>query len=152
MSEFERTFVMLKPDSIARGLTGEIISRIEKKGLKITALKLLQVSRELAEKQYAVHKGKAFFEPLIEYITSGPSLPMVVEGKSAVQAVRTIIGKTNSLEASPGTIRGDFGMTLERNVIHAADSVENAKMEMAVYFAEEEVCKYPRSDENWLYE
>jgi len=152
MSEFERTFVMLKPDAIARGLIGEIISRIEKKGLKITALKLLQVSRELAEKQYAVHKGKAFFEPLIEYITSGLSLPMVVEGKSAVQAVRTIIGKTNSLEASPGTIRGDFGMTLERNVIHAADSVENAKIEMEVYFTKEEICKYTRIDEQWLYE
>ncbi|MHA2060696.1 MAG: nucleoside-diphosphate kinase [Candidatus Sifarchaeia archaeon] len=152
MSEFERTFVMLKPDAIARGLIGEVISRIEKKGLKITAMKLLRVSRELAEKQYAVHKGKAFFEPLIEYITSGPSLPMVVEGKSAVQAVRTIIGKTNSLEASPGTIRGDFGMTLERNVIHAADSVENARIEMEVYFTEEEICNYTRIDEQWLYE
>ncbi|MFX1518634.1 MAG: nucleoside-diphosphate kinase [Promethearchaeota archaeon] len=152
MSEFERTFVMLKPDAVARGLIGEIVTRIEKKGLKIVAMKLLQVSRELAEKQYAVHKGKSFFEPLIEYITSGPSLPMIVEGKNAVQAVRTLIGKTNSLEASPGTIRGDFGMTLERNVIHAADSVENALIEMAVYFTDAEMCEYPRTDEGWLYE
>lgn len=152
MSEFERTFVMLKPDAVARGLIGEIIARFEKKGLKVVAMKLLPVSKELAEKQYAVHKGKAFFEPLIEYITSGPSLPMIVEGKNAVQAVRTLIGKTNSLEASPGTIRGDFGMTLERNIIHAADSAENAKIEMAVYFTEEEICKYPQTDEKWLYE
>ena len=152
MSEFVRTFVMLKPDAVARGLIGEIITRIERKGLKIVAMRFFQVSKELAEKQYAVHKGKSFFEPLIEYITSGPSLPMVVEGKNAIQAVRTLIGKTNSLEASPGTIRGDFGMTLERNVIHAADSVENAKIEMAVYFKEEEIVKYKRIDEQWLYE
>jgi nucleoside-diphosphate kinase len=152
MNEFERTFVMLKPDAVARGLIGEIVARIEKKGLKIAAMKFLQVPKELAEKQYAVHKGKAFFEPLIEYITSSPSLPMIVEGKNAVQAVRTLIGKTNSLEARPGTIRGDFGMTLERNVIHAADSVENAKIEMAVYFTKDEICEYTRTDEQWLYE
>jgi len=152
MSEFERTFVMLKPDAVARGLIGTITERIEKKGLKIVAMKLLQVSKELAEKQYAVHKGKAFFEPLISYITSGPSLPMVVEGKNAVQVVRTLIGKTKPIEASPGTIRGDFGLTLERNVIHAADSLENAKIEMAVYFTEEDCIDYECTDEQWLYE
>ena len=115
-----KTFVMIKPDGVQRGLVGEVIKRIERKGLKIVAMKMMKVSEELASKHYAEHKEKPFFKSLLDYITSGPVVAMVVEGKDAVKVVRTLVGATNPIEALPGTIRGDYGMDIGRNVIHAS--------------------------------
>ncbi len=148
----ERTFVMLKPDAVQRGLVGEIISRLERKGLKIVAMKMLWIKRELAENHYAEHREKPFFESLVDYITSGPVVAMVVEGKNAVKVVRTIVGATNPQEAQPGTIRGDYGMDIGRNVIHASDSIESAEREISLFFKPEEIFDYKRIDEDWLYE
>ncbi len=148
----ERTFVMIKPDAVQRGLIGEIIARLERKGLKIVAMKMLHVSRELAENHYAEHKGKPFFESLVEYVTSAPVIAMVVEGKNAVKVVRTLVGATNPQEAQPGTIRGDYGMDIGRNVIHASDSLESAEREISLFFKPEEIFDYKRIDEDWLYE
>ncbi|MBC7115291.1 MAG: nucleoside-diphosphate kinase [Archaeoglobi archaeon] len=148
----ERTFLMIKPDGVQRGLIGEIIKRIESKGLKIVAMKMMRVSRELAEKHYEEHRGKPFYEGLISYITSSPVVAMVVEGKNAVQVVRKMIGATDPLEASPGTIRGDLGMEIGRNVVHAADSLKSAEREISLYFSKEEILEYRRIDEEWLYE
>lgn len=148
----ERTFVMIKPDAVQRGLIGEIISRLERKGLKIVAMKMLNVSRELAERHYAEHREKPFFESLVSYITSAPVVAMVVEGKNAVKVVRTLVGATNPQEALPGTIRGDFGMDIGRNVIHASDSLESAEREISLFFKPEEIVEYKRIDEDWLYE
>ncbi|MDI9646372.1 MAG: nucleoside-diphosphate kinase [Archaeoglobales archaeon] len=148
----ERTFVMLKPDAVQRGIVGEIISRFERKGFKIVAMKMLKISRELAEKHYAEHKGKPFFEGLLNYITSSPVIAMVIEGKNAVKVVRSIVGATNPAEAQPGTIRGDYGLDVGRNVIHASDSLESAKREIALFFSSEEIYEYSKYDENWIYE
>ncbi len=148
----ERTFVMIKPDAVQRGLIGEIISRLEKKGLKIVAMKMLNVSRDLAERHYAEHREKPFFQSLVDYITSAPVVAMVVEGKNAVKVVRTLVGATNPQEALPGTIRGDFGMDIGRNVIHASDSLESAEREISLFFKPEEIVEYKRIDEDWLYE
>ncbi len=143
---------MIKPDAVQRGLIGEIISRLERKGLKIVAMKMLNVSRELAERHYAEHREKPFFESLVDYITSAPVVAMVVEGKNAVKVVRTLVGATNPQEALPGTIRGDFGMDIGRNVIHASDSLESAEREISLFFKPEEIVEYKRTDEDWLYE
>jgi len=148
----ERTFVMIKPDGVQRGLVGEVIRRLERKGLKIVAMKMMKVSEELATKHYAEHKEKPFFKSLLEYITSGPVVAMVVEGKNAVKVVRTLVGATNPVEASPGTIRGDYGMDIGRNVIHASDSLESAEREISLFFNAEEIIDYSRIDEGWLYE
>ena len=148
----ERTFVMIKPDGVQRGLIGEIISRIERKGLKIVGMKMLRISHELAQKHYAEHRGKPFFDSLISYITSGPVVAMVVEGKEAVKVMRTLVGKTNPIEASPGTIRGDYAMDVGRNVIHASDSIESANREISLFFNEEEIIEYKKFDEEWVYE
>ena len=134
MNLVERTFALLKPDAIQRGLAGRIMSRFEQRGLKIVGLKLMRVSRSLAESYYAEHKGKPFYEPLMSYITSGPVVAMVLEGDGAVATVRKIMGKTNSAEAEPGTIRGDFALTIGRNVIHGSDSPESAKREIGFFF------------------
>lgn len=143
---------MLKPDAVQRGIVGEIISRFERKGFKIVAMKMLKISRELAEKHYAEHKGKPFFEGLLNYITSSPVIAMVIEGKNAVKVVRSIVGATNPAEAQPGTIRGDYGLDVGRNVIHASDSLESAKREIALFFSSEEIYEYSKYDENWIYE
>jgi len=148
----ERTYVMVKPDGVQRNLVGEIISRFEKKGLKIAALKMLQISKELAERHYGEHKGKPFFEPLVEYITSGPVVAMVLEGKDAVSTARDMMGATNPLKAAPGTIRGTFGMDIGRNVIHGSDSVESANREIGIFFTPEEIVEYQRDTDNWIYE
>uniref|UniRef100_A0A7C3UJH2 Nucleoside diphosphate kinase n=1 Tax=Geoglobus ahangari TaxID=113653 RepID=A0A7C3UJH2_9EURY len=148
----EKTFVMIKPDGVQRGLIGEIISRIERKGLKIVAMKMLRISKELAKKHYAEHQGKSFFDSLISYITSGPVVAMVIEGKEAVKVVRSLVGKTNPIEASPGTIRGDYAMDVGRNVIHASDSIESANREIALFFNENEIIEYKKFDEEWIYE
>jgi len=148
----ERTFVMIKPDGVQRGLIGKIIERFERKGLKIVALKMLKLSKELAKKQYEVHREKSFFKGLVNFVTSGPVVVMVVEGKNAIKAVRNLIGATDPLEAIPGTIRGDFGMEIGRNIIHASDSENSAKKEIYLFFNENEICEYSRIDEEWLYE
>ncbi len=138
----ERTLVFLKPEAILRGLMGEIISRIERRGLTIAAMKLLQPTRKQAEKIYEVHKGKTFYEPLIEHVTSGPVLAMVVEGPNAVSILRKMIGKTDPLEAQSGTIRGDFALNVQKNIIHASDSLENARKEIVILFEPDEILDY----------
>ncbi len=148
----ERTFVMVKPDGVQRGLVGEVISRLEKKGLKIVAMKMLWIQEELAREHYAEHAEKPFFQALVDYITSGPVVAMVVEGKEAVKVVRTLVGATNPVEASPGTIRGDFGMDIGRNVVHASDSLESAEREISLFFDADEIVEYSKSGEEWLYE
>ncbi len=150
--EKERTFVMIKPDAVQRGLVGEIISRFEKKGIKIVAMKMLKVDRELAEKHYAVHKGKPFFEPTVKYITSSPVIAMVLEGYNVIEMVRNMVGKTNPQEAAAGTIRGDYGQHIGRNIIHASDGKETAEYEINLWFKQEEICDYKRIDEVWLTE
>lgn len=130
----ERTFVMIKPDGVRRGLIGEIINRFERRGLKIVALKMIKMDRKTAELLYEEHKGKSFFEDLINYVTSGPVVCMVIEGEDAVQVVRRMIGNTDPKEAPPGTIRGDFALSKSENVIHASDSLEKAKREMSIFF------------------
>ncbi|UCH58159.1 MAG: nucleoside-diphosphate kinase [Candidatus Bathyarchaeota archaeon] len=147
----EREFIMIKPDGVQRQLVGEVISRIERMGLKIVALKILQVTREQVERHYAIHQGKEFYEGLIKYITSGPVVVMVVEGWKAVKLSRKLVGATNPVEAAPGSIRGDFALDIQRNIIHAADSAENAEMEYSIYFEEEELVSYTRFDEVLLY-
>ena len=138
----QRTYVMIKPDGVKRGLIGEIIRRIENKGLRIVALKMLRLSREKAEELYSVHRGKPFFESLIEFVTSGPVVAMIVEGEEAVSVMRTLIGPTDGREAPPGTIRGDFALSVQENIIHAADSVESAEREMWIVFSKDEVVSY----------
>ncbi len=153
MAEVQREFVMIKPDGVARGLVGEIIRRIEAKGLKVVALEMKTLDRETAEELYAEHKDKPFFEDLVEYVTSGPVVAMVVEGGDAVKAVRNLIGATDPVEATPGSIRGDFALDIGRNVVHAADSPEAAEREIKVVFGDDlRIHEYERCDETWLYE
>ena len=148
----ERTFVMLKPGAIQRGLVGDIISRFENRGLKIIAMKMMHISNGLAEKHYAEHKGKQFYEELVRYITSGPVVVMVLEGKSAIPVVRTMTGKTDPLESAPGTIRGDYGLSIGKNIVHGSDSATSAKREIDLFFEEEDFVAYRRCDEDWIYE
>jgi nucleoside-diphosphate kinase len=147
----EREFIMVKPDGVQRAHIGDIITRIERVGLKIVAMKILQVTGEQAEKHYAIHKDKSFYEGLIKYITSGPAVVMVVEGWDAVKHARRLVGATDPHNAIPGSIRGDYGLDIQRNIVHAADSVENAKKEYLIYFDEEELILYTRIDEAQLY-
>jgi len=148
----ERTFVMVKPDGVQRGLIGEIINRFEKKGIKIVAMKLVSVSKDLAEKHYGVHKGKPFFKPTVDYIISSPVVAMVLEGNNVINTVRSMMGKTNPQEASSGTIRGDFGQFIGRNIIHGSDGPETAEFEIKLWFKPEEIAKYTKIDEAWLTE
>lgn len=148
----ERTFLMVKPDGVQRGLIGKIISRIEERGFKITGIKFLRLDEELARKHYAEHVNKPFFPGLATFIMSGPVVAIVVEGKNAVHAIRNMIGVTDPQKASLGTIRGDYALETGRNVVHASDSHESAKREIALYFKEEELISYRRIDEEWIYE
>ena len=141
----QRTLVLVKPDAVQRKLAGEIISRLEKKGLKIVALKMLQMDRELAEQHYAIHKGKPFFPGLVDFITSGPIVAAVVEGENAVEVVRRLMGETDPLKAAPGTIRGDFGLDIGQNLIHGSDSGENAAKEINLFFSEKEILSQTRT-------
>lgn len=143
----ERTLLFIKPDGVMRGLMGGIISRVEHKGLLITAMKLLRLSKAQAEKLYDVHRGKPFFEALIRHVTSGPILAMVVEGPEAISVVRRLIGKTSSFEAEPGTVRGDFGISVTKNVVHASDNLENAEKEIAFFFKKREILRYEKPTE-----
>ena len=148
----ERTLIILKPDAVQRGLTGDIIKRFEQRGLKIVAMKMVHVSRELAETHYDVHRERSFFAGLVDYIISSPVVVMALEGKNAVKAARQTIGATNPLDATPGTIRGDFGMEIGRNLVHGSDSVENGKTELALWFNESDFAPHQRVTEAWIYE
>ncbi len=148
----ERTFIMIKPDGVQRHLTGEIIDRFETKGFTLVGLKMMQVSRELAEKHYGVHKERPFFNSLIEFITSAPVIAMVWEGDSAVSAARNLIGATNPVTAAPGSIRGDLGVSIGRNLIHGSDAIETAQTEVALWFQEEELISWKPVRKPWLYE
>ncbi len=135
----ERTFVMVKPDGVRRGLVGEIVRRFEAKGMKLAGLKLVTPSRELAEQHYGVHRDKPFFNDVVEFITSGPVVAMVLEGPDAITLARALMGKTKAVEALPGTIRGDFANTTEQNLVHGSDAPETAKEEIGLWFREEEL-------------
>jgi nucleoside-diphosphate kinase len=145
----EQTFIMVKPDGVQRGLIGEVIARFERKGLKLRAAKLMSVSRDLAEQHYAEHKERPFFQDLVNFITSSPVFAMVWEGENAISIARAMMGKTNPAEAAPGTIRGDYGLTIGMNVIHGSDSPESASREIALWFPEGTV-SYERAIEAWL--
>jgi len=131
----ERTLLIIKPDGVEKGLIGEVLRRIENKGLKITALRMLKLSRTCAERLYDVHKGKSFYESLISFMTSGPIVAAIIEGESAVEVLRTLIGPTDGRKAPPGTIRGDFSLSIQNNIVHAADSVNRAEYEINVVFS-----------------
>ena len=148
----ETTLVLLKPDAVQRGLAGEIISRLEKTGLKLTGLKLIQVSQELANQHYGEHVGKPFFDGLVSFITSGPIVAMALEGNGAVGVVRKTLGATNPADSPPGTVRGDYGIDIGRNLVHGSDSVESAKREIALFFEDAELIDYSRSTDPWITE
>lgn len=148
----ERTFLAVKPDGVQRGLVGNIISRFEAKGYQLVGLKMLKVSRELAEKHYGEHKEKPFFPGLVEFITSGPVVAMVWEGKGAISTARKIIGATNPLNADNGTIRGEFGVDVGRNIIHGSDAPETAQKEIALWFSPEELSGWQPTISPWIYE
>jgi nucleoside-diphosphate kinase len=147
----EKTLVLVKPDGVQRGLTGEIIKRLENRGLRLIAAKFILVDEKLAKKHYEVHVGKPFFDGLIRYITSGPVMAMVWEGPQAVAAVRQTMGATRPTEAAPGTIRHDYALEVGRNLTHASDSPENAEIEIAIWFKPEEIVSWERSVDPWIY-
>ena len=148
----EQTLVLIKPDAVQRGLIGEIILRLERRGLKLVGSKFVQISKEFAETHYAVHKGKTFFDGLIVYITSAPVMAMVWEGPNAVEAVRQTTGSTHPLHSPPGSIRHDFALEVGRNLIHASDSKENALQEISLWFTQSEIISWERSNDPWIYE
>ncbi|MCA1902054.1 MAG: nucleoside-diphosphate kinase [Candidatus Hydrogenedens sp.] len=146
----QRTFVMIKPDGVARRLIGECIQRFERRGLKLVAIKMQILTREKAEEHYQEHKGKEFYESLIRFITSGPTVQMVWEGEDAINQVRNMIGNTNPLKSEPGTIRGDFALITQMNIVHASDKTESAEREIALYFSTGDILQYKTDDEHWL--
>ncbi len=148
----ERTFIMIKPDGVQRNLVGEIVSRFETKGFTLVGMKLMQVSRELAEQHYGVHKERPFFGSLVDFIVSAPVVAMVWEGDGVVASARKLIGATNPLTAEPGTIRGDFGVSIGRNIIHGSDAIETAQSEIALWFKKEELVSWEPTITPWLYE
>ena len=149
----ERTFIALKPDAVQRGLIGDVIARFERKGFKLVGMKLMQVSKQLAESHYGEHKEKPFFAGLVDFITSGPIVAMVWEGANVVASGRKMMGATNPKDSEPGTIRGDYAVDLGRNVIHGSDSVESAQREIGLFFqADELVGNWDRATEGWIYE
>jgi len=147
-----QTLIIIKPDGVQRGLVGKLLMRFEDRGIKITALKMMHLHKKLAEEHYGEHKGKSFYNPLVNYITSSPVVVGVLEGNNIVSVVRKMCGATNPEESKTGTIRGDFGMQTGRNIIHASDSLESAEREIALFFTEEELHEYKRIDEDWVYE
>lgn len=147
----ERSLVLVKPDGVQRGLIGEIITRLENRGLRLEAAKFLQVSPELAKEHYAVHAGKPFYDPLIAFITSSPVMAMVWTGPDAIVAIRQMMGKTRGTEADPGTIRADYGIQTRMNLTHASDSVENAEVEIALWFKPDELVNWKRCTEDWSF-
>lgn len=150
MAGLEQTLVIVKPDGVQRALVGEIIKRLEQRGLRIVGLRLQQIDRDLAETHYGEHKGKGFYESLVSYITSGPSVTMVLEGPDAIAVVRSTVGSTRPAEASPGTIRADYGLTVGRNLIHASDGPESAEREVALFFGVPALPSYERDIDRWI--
>ena len=146
----ETSFMMIKPDGVQRSLAGRIIQRVEEKGLKLRGMRLIQIDRPLAERLYDVHKERPFFGELVEFITSGPVIVMVVEGPDAVKVVRNLLGATKSAEAAPGTIRGDFGITTGKNIVHASDAVDRAQYELGLFFKSEDLVSYDKIHDSWL--
>jgi nucleoside-diphosphate kinase len=146
----EKTLILLKPDCLHRRLAGAVLQRFEQKGLRLAALKLVQPDRGLAERHYAVHKGKPFYDSLLRFLTSGPTLALVLEGREAVTVARNLIGATDGVKAPPGTIRGDFAISVQNNLIHGSDSPDNAKAEIALWFKPEELVSYTPVDTPWV--
>ena len=147
----ERSLVLIKPDAVQRGLAGEIISRFEKKGLKIVAMKMLHMDKALAQHHYAIHKGKAFFSDLVNFITSGPIIAIIFQGRDAVTIIRQMMGETDPSKAQSGTIRGDFGIDIGHNLVHGSDSLENASTEINLFFSPEEILSYEREIDKWIH-
>lgn len=147
----EKTFIMVKPDGVQRGLIGEIVNRFERKGFQLVAAKLMTIPKELAEKHYEEHRTKPFFGELVQFITSSPVFAMVWEGENVIQVARQMMGATNPVDALPGTIRGDYGVQVGMNVIHGSDSKESAEREINLFFAEEELVKYEKTIDTWIY-
>jgi nucleoside-diphosphate kinase len=146
----ERTLVLLKPDCVQRRLMGELLARFERKGLRVAALKLIQADRALAERHYAVHRERPFFPSLVQFLTGGPTVALVLEGREAVAVVRNLIGATDGTKAPPGTIRGDFAISVQNNLVHGSDSPENARAEVALWFKNEELVDYQPADARWV--
>lgn len=146
----ERSLIIVKPDAVQRGLIGEILRRLEQRGLRFIGLKLMWIDRELAERHYVEHRGKAFFEELLSFITSGPVVVGVVEGPRAIEVTRKTMGKTDPAEAEPGTIRGDLALSIAQNVIHGSDSPEKAAYEISLFFREDELVSYERAIDRWI--
>ncbi len=146
----QRTLVLIKPDALQRGLVGEIISRLEERGLKIVAIKMLQMDEKLARKHYQVHEGKSFFESLLEFMTSGPLVAAIFEGGDAIDLVRGTMGGTDPSKAHPGTIRGDLALSISHNLVHSSDSEESAEEEIALFFSSDEILPYPRETDSGL--
>ncbi|MDG4656098.1 nucleoside-diphosphate kinase [Ectobacillus antri] len=147
----EKTYLMIKPDGVQRNVIGEIVSRFEKKGFQLVGAKLMQVTKETAELHYAEHKERPFFGELVDFITSGPVFAMVWQGEGVIATARQMMGKTNPKEAAPGTVRGDFGVTVGKNIIHGSDSAESAEREIAIFFKEEELVSYTKLMDEWVY-
>ena len=147
----EKTFLMVKPDGVQRNLVGNIVNRFENKGFKLVAGKLMIVTKELAEEHYVEHKDKPFFEELVDFITSGPVFAMVWEGENVIATARSMMGETNPQDADAGTIRGDYGLTVGKNVIHGSDSEESAEREINLFFKENELISYEKQDSTWIY-
>ncbi len=148
----ERTLVLVKPDGVQRGLIGEVISRMERRGLKLVGMKFIRVTPELAARHYAVHKGKPFYEPLVQYITSAPVVAMVWEGKQAIEVVRKTMGATNPVNAEPGTLRADFAVEIGRNLVHGSDGPDTAAFETGLFFGQDELVMWEREIDRWVSE
>ncbi len=148
----ERTLVIVKPDGVQRGLVGSVVSRLEQRGLRLVAMKFMRISRELASRHYAIHQGKPFYEPLLDYITSGPVVVMVWEARDAIAIVRKTMGDTRPAEAAAGTIRGDFGLEVGRNLVHGSDGAETAAFEIDLFFSADELVSWQRSADPWIFE
>ena len=152
MKQREQTFLMVKPDGVQRGLVGNVISRMENKGLKVVALKMIHIDPALAARHYGEHKGKPFYEGLLDFITSSPVVAMVWEGDDAVEMARTMIGATDPRKAAPGSMRGDLAVFMGKNIVHGSDSLESAKREIKLFFDDKEICSYRQAHEEYLYD
>ncbi|MCX8213708.1 MAG: nucleoside-diphosphate kinase [SAR202 cluster bacterium] len=148
----QKTLVLLKPDAVQRGLVGELVSRLERKGLKLVGMKLVRMDNALARQHYAEHVDKPFFKGLAEFITSGPLVAMAIEGEDAIGMVRTLMGETNPANATPGTVRGDYAVSIGLNLVHGSDSPESAQRELALFFEEDEILEYDRATDPWIIE
>ncbi len=152
METRERTFLMVKPDGVQRNLVGTVIGRMEKKGLKLVAMKMLHISPDLASRHYGEHEGKPFYKGLLEFITSGPVVAMIWEGDNVIEMTRSLVGATDPRKAAPGTMRGDLAVFTGKNIVHASDSPENAKREISLFFKEEDIFTYEQAHDSWLYD